>query len=100
MNQVSMSGVNLNDTEARFAGTTRRSGKSRNDVLNTVERERLRHRIVIGEGQCTRGSDIVPAALTFGDPSVACPRPVSAGPATGMSQLHASHASLLMTTPD
>jgi len=32
MNQVSMCGVNLNDTETRFAGTARRGGKGRNDV--------------------------------------------------------------------
>jgi hypothetical protein len=41
MHQVSMSSMNLNDTKARFAGTTCGGGKSRNDVLNTIDRERL-----------------------------------------------------------
>src|SRR6267378_3190915 len=100
MNQISVSSVNLNDTEARFTGTTCGGGKSRDDVLNTVDRERLRHRIVIGESQCTRGNDIVPPSTTFGDRSVACPRPVGAGLATGMRQLHPSHAALLMNKPD
>jgi hypothetical protein len=45
MNEVSMSGVNLNDTEARFAGTTRGGGKGKDDVLDTVDRERSGHRI-------------------------------------------------------
>src|SRR6266436_1085570 len=99
MNQVSMSGVNLNDSKAGFAGTTRGGGKSRNGVLNTVDRERLRHRIVIGERQCARSNDI-PPSTTFGDRSVACPRPVGAGLATGMRQLHPSHAALLMNKPD
>src|SRR5229473_2068500 len=99
MNQVSMSSVDLDDTEARFAGTTRRGGKSRNHVLNTVDRERSRHRIVIGESQCTRSNDIVPASIIFGDHSLTCPRPVSAGLATGVRQLHPSHAALLMNKP-
>src|ERR1700704_5179706 len=100
MNQISMSGMNLDDTEACLAGTARRGSKGRNDVLNTVDGERSGHRILIGEGQCTRGNDIVPASLTFGDRPMACPRPVSAGLATGMRQLHPSHTALLMNKPD
>src|SRR6266478_1483417 len=100
MNQVSMSGVNLNDTEARFASTTCGRGKSRNDVLNTVDRERSGHRVAIGKGQCARGNDIIPTPFIFGNHSVAPPRCVSAGLATGMRQLHPSHAALLMNKPD
>ncbi len=100
MNQVSMSSVDLDDTEARFAGTTRRGGKSRNDVLNAVDRERLRHRIVIGESQRARSNDILPTPITFGHHCVACPRPVGASLATGMRQLHPSHTALLMNKPD
>src|SRR6266849_6610415 len=95
-----MGSMNFHDTEACFADTTRRGGKSRNDVLNAVDRERLRHRIVIGENQRARSNDILPTPITFGHHSVACPRPVSAGLATGMRQLHPSHAALLMNKPD
>src|SRR5882762_3419123 len=100
MKQVSMSSVNLDDTEARFTGTARGAGKSSNDVLNTLNGERSRHRIAISESQCARGNDIVPTTFTFGNRSVACPRRVSAGLATGMRQLHPSHAALLMNKPD
>src|SRR5260370_1946368 len=100
MNQIAMSSVDLNDTEARFAGTTGGGSKSGNDVLDTVERERLRHRIVVGESQAAWGNDIVPSPFTFGDRSAACPWPVGAGLATGMRQLHPSHAALLMNKPD
>src|SRR5258707_15031064 len=95
-----MSGVNLNDTEARFTSTTCGGGKSENDVLNTIDGERAGHRILIGEGQCTRGNDIVPTPLTSGDRPMACPRRVSAGLATGIRQLHPRHAALLMNKPD
>src|ERR1700675_3483895 len=96
MNQVSMSGVNLDDTEARFAGTARGSGKSRNDVLDTIDRERLRHRIALRETQCAGRNDIVPTPVTFRNPSVTSPRCVRAGLAPGMRQLHPSHTALLM----
>src|SRR5260370_25096351 len=98
MHQVSMSSVNLNDTKARFAGTTCAGGKSRNDVFNTLDRERLGHRIVIRERQCTRSND-VPTPLTFGDRSVACPRPAGTALPTGMHPLHPSHAALLVNIP-
>src|SRR5277367_906624 len=94
-----MSGVNLNDTEARFASTTCGRGKCRNDVPNTIDGERSGHWIV-GEGQCTRGNDIVPASFSFRDPSVTCPRAVGARLATGVRQLQSSHAALLMNKPD
>src|ERR1700682_6220410 len=99
MNQVSMSTVNLDDTVARFTGTTCGGDKSRNDALNTVDRERPGHRIAIGECQCARRNDILPTPFTFGRRSVVCPRRVSAGLATGMRQLHPSHAALLMNKP-
>src|SRR5467141_4073618 len=94
-----MSSVNLNDTEARFASTARRGGKSRNDVLNTVDRERFRHRKVCAEGQRARCNDVVPTAFAFGNSPVAFPRRVRAGLAAGMRQLHPSHAALLMNKP-
>src|SRR5258708_34646137 len=100
MNQVSVSRVNLYDTEACFAGTTRRGGKGRNDVLNAVDRGRLRHWIVIGERQRARGNDIVPPSITFGDGSLTCPWAVGPGLPTGISQLHPSTASLPRSKPD
>ena len=100
MNQITMSSVNLNDTEIRFTGTACGGGKSRDDILDTVDRERSRHWIVIGERQCARGNDVVPTTVTFGNPSVACPWRVSAGLATRMRQLHPSYAALLMNKPD
>src|SRR3984893_1406921 len=99
MNQISMSSMNLNHTEARFTGTTCSGSKSSNDVLNTLDRERSRHRIAIGETQCARRNDILPTAFTFGNRSVANPRRVSARLAAGMRQLHPSHAALLMNKP-
>src|ERR1700736_1476766 len=99
MHQVSMSGVNFNDTEACFAGTACGGGKSRNDVLDAVDRERSRRRIALGQRQCARRKDILPTPFTFGHRSVACPRHVSAGLAAGMRQLYPSHAALLMNKP-
>src|SRR5260370_32477324 len=99
MNQVSMSGVNLNDAKARFTGTACRRGKSRNDVANAIARERPWHRIVIGERQRARRNDIVPTAFTFGNCSVARPWRVRAAFTAGMRQLHPSHAALLVDKP-
>src|SRR5260370_35351733 len=96
MNQVSMSCVNLNDTEARFAGTARGGGKSRNDVLDTVDRERLRHRIALGETQCARCNDIAPTPFTFRNASVASPRCVRPGLAPGIRQLPPTTTPCLM----
>src|SRR6267142_2639745 len=100
MDQISMSSVKLNDAEAGFTGTACGGGKSGDDAVNSVDGERSGHRIAIGERQCARSDDIIPASITFGNRSVACPRRVSAGLATGMRQLHPSHAALLMNKPD
>src|SRR6267154_1512644 len=98
MDQISMSSVNLKDAEAGLAGTAC-GGESGDDAVNSVDGERSGHRIAIGERQCARGDDIIPASITFGNGSVACPRRVSAGLATGMRQLHPSDAALLMNKP-
>src|SRR6266403_1959534 len=95
-----MSGVNLNNTEARFAGTTCGGGKRGNDVLNAIDRKRSRHRIAISERQRARRNDIAPTPFALRNRSVACPRRVSARLATGMRQLHPSHAAFLMNKPD
>src|SRR5882672_7614297 len=100
MNQVPMSSVNLDHSEARFTGTARGGGKSRNDVVDALDRERSWHRIPIGKRQRARRNDIAPTPFTFGNPSMPCRRRVSAGLATGMRQLHPSHTALLMNKPD
>src|SRR6266850_5927837 len=100
MNQVPMSSVNLDYLEARFTGTARGGGKSRNDVLDAVDRESYWHRILIGKTQRARSNDIAPTPFTFGNPAVPFRRRVSAGLATGMRQLHPSYAALLMNKPD
>jgi len=71
--------------------------------LNGSGLPRLRHYLhsdmesTMRNRQCARGNDVVPPPITFGDLSVAFPRPVGAGLATGMRQLHPSHAALLMS---
>src|ERR1700752_1176227 len=100
MNQVPMSSVNLDHSEARFTGTARRGGKSSNNVLDAIDRERLRHWILIGKTQRARCNDIVPTPFTLGNHSVPYRRGVSAGLATGVRQLHASCDTLLMYKPD
>src|SRR5258705_3139013 len=100
MNQVPMSSVNLDHSEARFTGTARGGGKSRNEVADAVDRERSWHRIPIGKRQRARRNHIAPTPFTFGNPSMPCRRRVSAGLATGMGQLHPSYAALLMNKPN
>src|SRR5260370_21242226 len=95
-----MSSVNLDYSEARFTGTARGGGKSRNDVADAVDRECSWHRISIGKRQRARRNDIAPTSFIFGNSSMPCCRRVSAGLATGMRQLHPSHAALLMNKPD
>ena len=62
-----MSSVNFRHTEACFAGATCRGGESGNNVMNTVDGERLRHWIVIGKSQRARSHDIGPAPIALGD---------------------------------
>jgi hypothetical protein len=56
---------------ATITGTTCGGGKSRNDALNTFDRERPGHRIATGESQRARRNDIRPTAFTFGHRSAA-----------------------------
>src|SRR6185369_15192762 len=67
---------------------------------DAVDRERLRHRIVIRERYRARRNHIVPASFALRDRSVAFPRSIGAGLATGMRQLHPGHTALLRNKPD
>ena len=100
MNQIAVRRVNLNHPEAGVTGATRGLREGRDDLLNAVARQRLRHGITIGERQRTRGHDVFPAPCLFGNRSVAFPRPVRAGFASGVRQLHAGDAALRMNEPD
>jgi len=91
--------VNLNDTETRFRRPGGPRRQKQNGCAEYRQSERSRHRIVISERQRARRNDILPTAITFGNRSVACPRRVGAALATGMRQLHASNAALLVNKP-
>ena len=100
MNQISMSGVDFNHPETGFAGATCGLRERSDYLLNAGARKRVRQRITIGERQRTGGHDLLPAPCMFGHCSVTFPRPVRAGFASGVRQLHAGDAALLMNEPD
>src|SRR5438034_3225068 len=100
MNQVSMSRMNLNHLEAGFAGATCRLRERSDDLLNAVACERVRHGITVGERQRARGHDLLPSPCMFGNRSVTRPRPVRAGFAASVRQLHAGDTALRMNEPD
>ena len=100
MNQISVSRMNLNHPEARGAGSTRGVRERGDDLLDAFARERGRQRIRISERHTARGHDLRPAPCLFGNHSVAFPRPVRAGFASGVRQLHAGHTALFMNESD
>src|ERR1700730_11008600 len=100
MDEVAMRSVNLNYSEARVASATCRAREGRNYFLNAIERQCLRHRIVIGERNRARGHDILPAPFVFGNRSLPFPWPIGTGLASGMRQLHAGDTALLMNEID
>src|SRR2546426_4359909 len=95
-----MSRMNLNHPEASFAGATRRLRERTDDFLNAVSCERVRHGITIGERQRTRGDDLLPAPCVLGNRSMTFPRPVCAGLASSVRQLHAGDTALRINEPD
>src|SRR6202034_3865784 len=62
MNQISMSGVNLDDPKTGFAGPPSSFRESIHDLLNAVAGKGLRHGIVIGERQAARGHHSLPGS--------------------------------------
>src|ERR1700716_2210042 len=100
MDEVAMRSVNLNCAEARVARATCRAREGRNYFLNAIERECLRHRIVIGERNRARGHDILPAPFVFRNRSLPFPWPIGTGLASGVRQLQAGNTALLMNETD
>ena len=100
VDQVAVRSMDLKDAKASLAGPARSCGKRSDHFLNAIKCERLRNRIVVGEWYCARGHDLLPTAFAFGNCARSFPRPVCAGFAAGMSQLHSSHAPLFMNETD
>jgi hypothetical protein len=96
MNQITMSGMNLNHPEARFAGTTCRLPESFDDRLNFLFGRGLRQRIVIGKRDGARSNNFIPSTLGLRNGTMAFPWPVCTCFASSMRQLHACDATLVM----
>src|ERR1035438_9732045 len=100
MEQVSVSSVNLEDPESSLPCAMRRRGEARDDVIDSVDKERLRQRVVIRETKSARSNDILPSSGTLGDHSLSVRRAVRARLAASMRQLHSGDAALLMDEAD
>ena len=95
-----MRGVNFDYTKAGIARSSRRGGKSPNNLLNAIDRERLRRRIIFGERNHARRHHVLPAAFGFRNNSVTLPRSLRARFAPRMRQLHTRNAALFMNEAD
>ena len=95
-----MRGVNFDYAKAGIARAPRRVGKSPNDLLNAIDRERLRCRIIIGKRNRAWRHHVLPAAFGFRNNSVTFPWSSRARFAPGMRQLHTRNAALLMNEAD
>src|SRR6478672_3664441 len=100
MNQVTMRGVNFEYAKAGIARAPRRSGESANDLLNAIDRERLRRRIIIGKRNRAWSHHVLPAAFAFRNNAVTFPWSSCARLAPGMRQLHTSGAALFVNEAD
>src|ERR1700730_17333649 len=100
MDQIAMSGMNLNYPEAGVTSSTCSCRESRDDLLNAVRRKGLRHGIVIGEGDGTRGHDLFPTSFRFRNLSLPFPWPVRTGLASGVRYLHPCGTALFMNKAD
>src|SRR5262245_7179640 len=96
MNQIPMRGVNFDYAKTGIARAPRGVGKSRNDLLNAIDRERLRRRIIIGKRNRAWRHHVLPAAFAFWNNSVTFPWSSCARFAPGMRQLHTCNAALFM----
>src|SRR6266536_3317610 len=65
MNQITVRGVNFDYAKAGIARAPRRVGKSPNDLLNAINRERLWRRIIIGKRNRAWRHHVLPAAFGF-----------------------------------
>src|SRR6266567_6787192 len=100
MNQITMRGVNFDYAKAGIARAPRRVGKSPNDLLNAIDRERLRCRIIIGKRNRAWRHHVLPAAFGFRNNSITFPWSSRARFAPGMRQLHTRNAALFMNEAD
>src|SRR6266513_3539531 len=100
MNQITMRGVNFDYAKARIARSSRRGGKSPNNLLNAIDRERLRRRIIIGELNRARRHHVLPAPFGLWNNSVTLPWSLRARFAPRMRQLHTRNAALFMNEAD
>ena len=96
VNQIAVRRVDLDHANARFPRAPRARGESGDDFADAVARQRLRHRIVVGERQRARRHDLRPSAFRFGQTALAIPRPPRARLASGVRELHAGDAALRM----
>ena len=95
-----MGGVNLDHTEARLAGASRRLGKGGDGVADAVRRQGRRHRVVAGKCDGAGRHDVGPAAVRHGNGAIPAPRPAGAGLAAGVRQLDAGDAAVFVDEPD
>ncbi len=91
-----MSTVSINHPEACLADATGRGREGGNYFLNAIQRQRLRHRIIIGKKDGARSHDVFPTAFLFGNRSRPFPRPVRDGLASRVCQLHPGGTALFM----
>ena len=94
MNQISMSGVNLDDPKTGFAGPPSRFGESIHDLVNAVAGKGLGQGIVIGERHGARSHHFLATPGAFGNHSISFPGPVRTGLATGVCQIASRQHSL------
>lgn len=95
-----MCSVNFNDPEARFPSSTGGCYECSSDFPDSIDGERLRHRIGIGKTQCAWSDNILPPTGAFGDRSLTIPWPIGTRFASGMGQLHSGYAALPMNEAD
>src|SRR5215831_16438264 len=100
MNQITVRGVDFDYAKAGIARAPRRVGKSPNDLLNAIDCERLRCRIIIGKRNCGWRHHVLPAAFGFRNNAVTFPWSSRARFAPGMRQLHTRNAALFMNEAD
>src|SRR4030095_16651743 len=100
MDQITMRGVNFDYAKAGITRAPRRIGKSPNDLLNAIDGERLRPRIIIGERDRASRHHLLPAAFSFRNNSVTFPWSSRARFAPGMRQLHTRNAASFMDEAD
>src|SRR5581483_9730850 len=91
---------NLDHAKSRLARPPRCFSKCGDHVLDAVDREFMRMRIRVGEGNWAGRDHIRPSSFTLWDSAVSLPRAVRACLAPGMRQLHARDRTLFIDKSD